>query len=88
MLEARSIARESTFTIPGEPWIRCDPSPLPALPLTISWSLSGSNQIVFLSASSSSLVSQSLARSHNHGGSVTCASQSKVGNVFVIGANF
>src|SRR5215470_4897570 len=49
--------------------------------------VSASNHMVVLRASSSSLVSQSLARSHIQGGSVTWASQSKVGKSFVMGAN-
>src|SRR4051794_8283165 len=49
--------------------------------------VSASNHMVVLRASSSSLVSQSLARSHIQGGSVTWASQSKVGKSLVMGAN-
>ena len=81
-------ARERIFTTPGVPPIRCEPRPVPAWPLTISCLVSWSNHIVVLSASSSSFVSQSLACSQIQGGSVTCASQSKVGKSLVIGANF
>src|SRR5262245_23006415 len=62
--------------------------PAPAWPLIMSCLVSASNHIVVLRASSSSLLSQSLARSHIQAGSVTWASQSKVGKSFVIGANF
>src|SRR5579885_2147851 len=68
--------------------MRCEPSPVLAKPLTTSCLLSGSNQMLFLSASYSSRVSQSFARSQSQGGSATCASQSKVGKFLVIGANF
>src|SRR5215813_3780331 len=49
--------------------------------------VSASYHMVVLRASSSSLVSQSLACSQIQGGSVTWASQSNVGKSFVIGAN-
>src|SRR5207247_6918008 len=81
-------ARVRTLTIPGVPPMRWDPRPAPALPLTINCLVSASNHMVVLRAASSSLVSQSLARSHIQGGSVTWASQSKVGKSLVIGANF
>src|SRR5205814_4499720 len=81
-------ARVRTLTIPGVPPMRWDPRPAPALPLTMSCLVSASNHMVVLRASSSSLVSQSLARSQIQGGSVTWASQSKVGKSLVIGANF
>src|SRR5215469_13435488 len=81
-------ASDSTFTIPGAPWMRCEPRPEFATPLTTSCLESASNQMLLLSASYSSRVSHSLARSHSHGGSATCASQSKVGKVLVRGANF
>src|SRR5208282_5190324 len=81
-------ASERTFTIPALPPICCDPIPVFAWPLTTSCLLAGSNQMLLFSASNSSVVSQSFARSQSHGGSVTCASQSKVGKFLVIGANF
>src|SRR5262252_4014914 len=49
--------------------------------------VSASNHMVVFRASISSLVSQSLARSQIQGGSVTWASQSKVGKSLVMGAN-
>ena len=61
--------------------------PTPALPLTISCLLSESNQIVVLSACNSSSERYSWARSQITGGSVTCASQSKVAKSLVIGSN-
>ena len=81
-------ASERIFTTPGVPPMRCEPRPAPAWPLTMSCLVSWSNHIVVLSAANSSCVSQSLARSHIQGGSVTCASQSKVGKSLVIGVNF
>ena len=61
--------------------------PTPALPLTMSCLLSESNQIVVLSACSSSSERYSWARSQMTGGSVTWASQSKVAKSLVIGSN-
>jgi hypothetical protein len=54
--------------------------------LTISNRPSASHQIVRFSASSSSRVRKSLARSQISGGSVTCASQSNVAKSLLIGA--
>ena len=73
---------------PRRPPISWEPMPDPGTPFTISCLLSASNHMVVLRASSSSLVSQSLARSQIQGGSVTWASQSKVGKSLVMGANF
>src|SRR5258708_37643471 len=64
--------------VPGMPPWRGEPSPTPARPFTINSGLSASRQTVRSSASSSSRVRKSLARSHMSGGSVTCASQSNV----------
>src|SRR5215831_7241353 len=75
-----------TRIVPGTPPLRGEPSPTPARPLTISRRLSASHQIVRFNASSSSRVRKSWARSQISGGSVTCASQSKVAKSFFIGA--
>src|SRR5262245_30666114 len=76
-----------TLTTPGVPPIRWEPRPAPPWPLTISCLVSASNRMVVLRASSSSVLSQSFACSQIQGGSVTWASQSKVGKSFVMGAN-
>src|SRR5712692_1622904 len=76
------------LTTAGVPPIRWEPRPAPAWPLTMSCLVSASNHMVVLRASSSSVVSQSFARSQIQGGSVTWASQSKVRKSLVIGANF
>ena len=81
-------ASESTFTMPGVPPTRCAPMPAPARPFTTSWRVSASYQMDVFKASYSSGASHSLARSQIHGGSATWASQSKVGKLLVIGANF
>ena len=60
-----------TRTVPGMPPVRGEPRPIPARPLTISSRLSASHQIVCFSASSSSRVRNSCARSQINGGSVT-----------------
>ena len=74
-----------TRIVPGIPPLRGEPSPTPARPLTIKRRLSASHQIVCFNASSSSRVRNSCARSQISGGSVTCASQSKVAKSLVIG---
>ena len=75
-----------TRIVPGMPPRRGEPMPTPALPSTISCWVSLSHQIVARSASISSRVRNSLARSQISGGSVTCASQSNVGKSLVIGS--
>src|SRR5215475_4485984 len=75
-----------TRIVPGMPPRLGEPIPTPALPSTINCWVSLSHQIVARSASISSRVRNSLARSQMSGGSVTCASQSKVGKSLVIGS--
>src|SRR5215472_14663640 len=76
-----------TRIVPGIPPLRGEPRPTPARPLTIKSRLSASHQIVRFSASSSSRVRNSCARSQISGGSVTCASQSNVAKSLVIAGN-
>ena len=64
-------AFEITRIVPGMPPRRGDPIPTPALPSTISCWVSLSHQIVARSASISSRVRNSPARSQISGGSVT-----------------
>src|SRR5215475_1791298 len=76
-----------TRMVPGIPPRRGEPIPAPAWPLTINCWLSASHQMVAFRASNSSPVRYSWARSQILGGSVTCASQSKVAKSLVMGAN-
>ena len=76
-----------TRIVPGMPPLARRADADPARPLTINCRLSASHQIVRFRASNSSRVRNSWARSQISGGSVTCASQSKVAKSLVIGAN-